>query len=206
MAELLKISSEDELLAHLMEKHELGQFAKVTRISTLRVSPEIDLLYVAKKEKKVIGYEIKLLRYNRRWKRANFYPFYTGIGQSLLYLQHGVDRSYLVVGLAPNLLGNSFASTVAKIEETANLFRTLRNVPTKYRYPYGQERFVSLYGFDCFGIMLWTPRNDILETKLKAERDCLALSYDEDLRHKHTCFLKRQFMYDKDFLDKRPLF
>lgn len=203
LEEPLEISNEDDLLAHLMAKHNLGKFAKVTRISTLPVSPEIDLLNVDEKEKIVIGYELKLLKYNKRWKRVDFKHLYSGIGQALLYLQHGVNRSYLVLGLSSSLPDNSVSSTTAKIEETANLFRMLRNIPTGYRYLGRREMTVATYGFDCFGIMLWTPSNDFLETKLKAEENYLPLKYVEDLKHKNRCLIRKEFMYDKKFLEKQ---
>lgn len=203
MTEPLEISSEDDLLAHLMEKHGLGQFAKVTRISTLLVSPEIDLLNINEMEEIVTGYELKLLKYNKQWKRANFSLLYSGIGQALLYLQHGVHRSYLVLGLSPNFPDNSVASTIAKIEETISLFRMLRNIPTGFRYPVMRETSVSTYNFDCLGIMLWTPNNDLLETKLEVTRNYLPLKYVEDLKHKNSCLLKKQFLYDRKFLEKQ---
>ena len=203
MVEPLEISSEDDLLAHLMKKHELGQFAKVTRISTLPISPEIDLLNINEREKIVTGYELKLLKYNKRLKRVNFNLLYSGIGQALLYYQHGVHRSYLVLGLSPSLPDNSVASTIVKIEETTSLFRILRNIPTGYRYPRRQEISVSTYGFDCLGIMLWTPNNDLLETKLEVGRNYLPLEYVEDLKHKNSCLLRKEFKCDKKFLEKQ---
>lgn len=203
MKDLQEISNEDDLLAHLMESYRLGEFAKVSRISTLSVSPEIDLLNVDETQKIAIGYEFKLLKYVKRWKRTSFYPLYSGIGQALLYLQHGINRTYLVVGVSPDIPRDSVAPTIVKIEKVINLFRTLRNMPTGYRYPYGRESIVPSYNFDCFGIMLWTPSDDLLHTKLKAERDYVPLKHIEDLKHKNICLLRREFKYDKAFLEKQ---
>lgn len=161
------------------------------------------MLNIDERRKIVTGYELKLLKYNKRWKRANFSLLYSGIGQALLYLQHGVHRSYLVLGLSPSLPDNSVASTIVKIEETISLFRMLRNIPTGYRYPRRREISVSTYGFDCLGIMLWTPNNDLLETKLEVTRNYLPLKYVEDLKHKNRCLLRKEFYCDRKFLEKQ---
>ena len=202
LGEPVEIFNEDGLLAHLMEKYKLGRFAKVSQISTVKISPDIDLLAINEIDKFVTGYEFKLLRYHKGWNKVNFTPVYTGIGQTFLYLQHGVNRSYLVLGLSSSIPDNDVASAIIKIEETVKSLRMLRNIPTGYRY-LGQEKSVATYGFDCIGIMLWNPNNNSLETKLKAERDYLALRYVEDLRHMNKCLLKKQFKYDEQFLENR---
>ena len=203
LQEPLKISNEDDFLAHLMKRYNLGNFAKVTRVSILPVSPEIDLLDVNTREKIVVGYELKLLKYNKHLKRVGLHPLYSGIGQALLYFLHGINRSYLVLGVSPSLPENHVASTIDRIEEIVNFFKMLRKISTGYRYLHGEETSMATYGFDCFGIMLWTPSNDLLQTELKAERNYLALGYDENLRHKNRCLLRGEFLYDKKFLEKR---
>lgn len=198
---LSEISNEDDLLAHLMVKHKIGQFAKVKQISTISISPEIDLLSI--EGQSAVGYELKLLKYNKRLKGVDFKPLYSGMGQMLLYLNHGVNRSYLVIGLSPTLIGGNVSSTNAKIEEATRLLKMFRNMQSGYRYPYGQEQAAKTYDFDCIGIMLWNPSTDSVDTKLEAKRDFLAVKLDADLKHLNACLIKKQFKYDKKFLERR---
>lgn len=198
---LSEISNEDDLLAHLMVRHGLGQFAKVKQISTKSISPEIDLLSI--REQSAVGYELKLLKYNKKLKRVDLNALYSGIGQMFLYLNHGVDRSYLVIGLSPTLVDGNVPSTIAKIEETTTLLRMFRSIPSGYRYPYGQPQEERTYDFDCIGIMLWNPNTDSVDIKLEAKSDFLAVKSDANLKHLNTCVINKEFKYDKKFLEKR---
>jgi hypothetical protein len=184
-----------------MVRHELGQFAKVKQISTKSISPEIDLLSI--REQSAVGYELKLLKYNKKLKRVDLDALYSGIGQMFLYLNHGVDRSYLVIGLSPTLISGNVSSTIAKVEEATKLLKMLRDIPSGYRYPYRQEQVAQTYNLDCVGIMLWNPSTDSVDTKLEATRDFLAVKCDANLKHLNTCVINKEFKYDKKFLEKR---
>ena len=75
-------------------------YPKVTKIAGKIISPEIDLLGVDKNNNIINGFEFKLLRYKTR--DANLRLLYQGIGQAMLYLNYGIDFSYLVLGMPRN--------------------------------------------------------------------------------------------------------
>lgn len=126
-----EIRDESNLQAYIMRKFRLGEFALVKHISTIKVSPEIDLLDVNENQKLVTGFEFKLLRYHRGWKKVNFYPLYQGIGQALSYFNFGVDKSYLVLGLSRGIPKESLSRTMKKIDETIAVFNMLKALHVK---------------------------------------------------------------------------
>jgi hypothetical protein len=122
-----EIQDENDLQYHLMKNYRLGEFAKVNRISTIEISPDIDSLEINESQKLVIGYEFKLLKYRKNWKKVDFYPMYQGIGQALSYFNFGVDKSYLVLGLSKEIPAEILSQTVKKIEETITMFNVLKS-------------------------------------------------------------------------------
>lgn len=121
-----EIQNEDDLQYYLMKKYRLGEFAKVNRISTIEISPDIDSLEVNESQKLVTGYEFKLLKYRKNWKKVDFYPIYQGMGQALAYFQFGVDKSYLVIGLHKGIPQDSLFFAKEKIQEITNMLKTFR--------------------------------------------------------------------------------
>ena len=213
------IENENDLVAHLMEHFKLGQCAMVSGISTLKISPDIDLLDVNEHQQIgdqrgiVTGYEVKLLKYRKDWKRVNFSPFYKGIGQALSYFQFGVDKSILVLGMSTPR--KSVSSTTSKIESFIESFTTLRALDARIRKYFDNsfkktpmlESVKSLLleaycGWNCFGIMIWTAYDDLLRTKLNAEQ-YFPIYLNKKLKHRKECLLRKEFKYDKNFLGKR---
>jgi len=121
-----EIRDENDLQYCLMKKYRLGEFAKVKCISTIEISPDIDLLEVNESQKLVTGYEFKLLKYRKNWKKVDFYPMYQGIGQALSYFQFGVDKSYLLLGLHKGISQESLSFAKKKIQETIDMLKTIR--------------------------------------------------------------------------------
>lgn len=215
------IENEDDLVAHLMEHFNLGQYAMVSGISTLKISPDIDLLQINEQKQigteqgVVIGYEVKLLKYRKNWKRVDFSPFYKGIGQALSYFQFGVDKSILVLGMSNDIPTESVFSTMSKIESVTELFSTLRALDTRIR-KYFRDHFKEIpelagvekmlletyCGWNCFGIAVWTPHDDLLMTKMNADQ-FFPIYLNKKLKHRKECLLRKEFKYDKDFLEKR---
>ena len=215
------IENEDDLVAHLMEHFSLGQYAMVSGISTVKISPDIDLLDVNEQRRIgtergiVIGYEVKLLKYRKNWKRVDFSPFYKGIGQALSYFQFGVDKSILVLGMSDDIPVESVSSTMSKIESVTELFSTLRALDTRVR-KYFRDHFKKIpelagvesmlletyCGWNCFGIAVWTPHDDLLMTKMNADQ-FFPIYLNEKLKHRKECLLRKEFKYDKNFLEKR---
>ena len=238
------IQDEDDLQFHLMKTFGLGEFAKVNRISTIEISPDIDLLDVNESQKLVTGYEFKLLKYRKNWKKVDLNPVYQGIGQALSYLNFGVDKSYLVLGLSREIPNESLSRAMKKIEETIAVFNMLKTPNVERVNKIGEaigevlgavleiEEKANLYkvvtpstlpmllqdiqvkllilskslkkeisGIGCFGIKVWTEHDDILITRLETEETFPISSY-EDLQHKKRCLLRKEFKYDKDFLNR----
>ena len=220
MLKTVEIASEDELLAYLMKRYNLGKFAKVNRISTYEISPDIDLLdvneyrQIATERGIVTGYEFKLLKYRKDWKRVNFYPMYKGIGQALSYFRYGVDKSILVLGMSSDIPRESVSSTMSEIESVIESFSTLRAFDTRIR-KYFDDSFketpmlegakgllLETYcGWNCFGIMVWTAYDDLLMTKLSAEQ-YFPIYLNEKLKHRKECLLRKEFKYKEGFLEK----
>ena len=234
------ILKEDDLLAYFMQKYRLGEFAKVNRISTIVISPDIDLLSINEYQKIVTGYEFKLLRYRKNWKRVDFAPMYKGIGQAFSYFQFGVDKSYLILGLSKEIPTRLVSSTVKKIEETIAIFNILKvfinkkieqfaeeigrligvleevKAMSKHIQVFGQRaqanwesamekvrvvRTEKEGGLGCFGIMTLTEYDDLLMTRLSAD-EVFPVNFYEDLKHKKECLLRKEFRYDKHFLER----
>ena len=219
--EATQVFSEGDLLAYLMENWRIGKFAKVYGISTLTISPDIDLLDVNESQKIVTGYEIKLLKYRKDWKRVNLGLMYKGIGQALSYFHFGVDKSYLILGISKDIPSRSVLLTMKKIKETIAIFNTLRSFINR-RFEGLSERIGTLMGeldkytpqtavryapiggpcgISCFGIKVWTGHNDLLMTKMKADEN-FPVSTDKDLQHKKNCLLRKEFKWDKTFLER----
>ena len=93
-----RFKAEDELLKSVLP---YGAYPKVSAIGGKRISPDIDILEVQKvsqTQSRLIGYELKLMKFDKRSKGLGWNSFYSGIGQALLYLKNGVHQAGLVLG------------------------------------------------------------------------------------------------------------
>lgn len=202
------VEDEDDFLAILMDNYHLGEFPKVSQIATTKLSPDIDLLHVDESQRIVIGYELKLLKYNKRWKQPNFISLYTGIGQALSLFKFGVDRSYLILGISKRIPKDS--STKQRIQEIAMIFECLRNsieqdVTVRLRsyekalwggaMSQGIQKISSLR---CFGIMYWDEHTDSLSTILEAGGK-FPNDENQDFSLFKQCLLKKHFKYAESF-------
>lgn len=220
-----KISTEDDLLAHYLKnyikkKDRFRFFPKVHTISTLRISPDIDLLQLSLSLNLVIGYEFKVLKYYEHWKRkkVNYNPMYAGIGEALLYFQHGIDKCYLVLGVT-EMPPPVMDIILQKIEQAIDIFHILTRVFTVWwrenraltqkhnvlaHYIKSKEKSLGNekehWGFGCFGVMVWTERGGLKVIKNADQR--FPISEDSDLMHKKECLLRKEFRYKKRFLKK----
>lgn len=218
-----KILTEDDLLIHYMQNYIERKdrfFPKVHTISTLPISPDIDLLLINKESELVVGREFKLLKYREGWKRVNYNPMYSGIGEALLYFQYGIDKCYLVLGLA-EMPSNWIDTTLEKIDQAIENFNILTKLFTNWskqlhecRTKKNEKPIVRWFlerhglgdseewrwGFGCFGIMVWNER-DGLKVKKNADQH-FPVSRNPDLKHKKECLLREEFKYKKSFLDK----
>ena len=180
-----KIPDEDSFQAHIMKSHGWfagyahAHFPKVTKIAGEQISPEIDLVNIDFSNKKITGYEFKLLKYQT--SDANYKRVHEGIGQTILYFQHGIDRCYLVLGIHSNLSARASFQVARKISRVTEHLKKIHNY-----VPY-------------LGLAVWKEKEDSLSTHIATASDFPISSY-EDIRHKKECLLRREFSWSNKFL------
>lgn len=217
-----EVRNEDDFLLYYMEHYAKNKkmfFPKVHMISTLSTSPDIDLLFINQEKKLVVGYEFKVLKYYTGWKRVDYNPLYSGIGEALSYFQHGIDKCYLVLGLT-DMPSEWVDKTLEKINEMISNFDILTNLFTGWakeiqeieKFPMKFEQTFDLnlnrvkigeneekqWGFGFFGVMVWTKRDGVLMVKKNADQH-FPISESTDLTHKRECLLRKEFKYKKKF-------
>jgi len=180
---LSKTRDENDLM-YLLSKHMSEVYAKVTEIPRGNpIQPDIDILEVQRHQTPplVVGYEVKLLRYNKKYNAVNLQEFYKGVGQIHCYFQHGVDRAWLVFGIesAPEGVDRK---TRERIQSICNSFKITFGSYMKYL----GIRFLDWNGI---GVVL-----------LDAEGNFSVSSYD-DPRYKKESILKKQFKWSKNWLE-----
>jgi hypothetical protein len=95
--------TEDHLLKSVLP---YGAYPKVSAIGGKRINPDIDILEVqrvSQNQFRLVGYEVKLMRFDKRANGLSWTSFYGGIGQALLYLKNGVHQAVLVLGFHENV-------------------------------------------------------------------------------------------------------
>jgi len=197
-----QIFDERDLLKYIGKKWGLGKFGKVYRISTFNISPDIDLLNINKQENTVTGYEFKMIKYHRGWKRPNIKPLFTGIGQALSYFQFGIDQSYVVFGLSPEIPEKIIPQLINRIDELATVFNRFRRLAESFKsqvFPFKplEINFTGTLsrlqtGLGCLGIYVWDSHSDTLTCKLRAEEG-FPIGMDRNLMHWHNCLLRKEF-------------
>jgi len=96
-----RFKTEEELLKDVLRSLPYDAYPKVSAIGGKKISPDIDILQIARisqNQFRLIGYEIKLMKFDKKRKGLSWNGFYSGIGQALLYLKNGVHRAFLVLG------------------------------------------------------------------------------------------------------------
>jgi hypothetical protein len=105
-----RFENEDEFLKEIL--HRIGTtevYPKVSVIAGKKIRPDIDILEIKRESRnqhKVIGYELKLIKFDKRNKGLSWYAFYQGVGQALLSLKHGIHRCILLIGFHKNVPDN----------------------------------------------------------------------------------------------------
>jgi hypothetical protein len=101
-----RFKTEEELLKEVLRSLAYKVYPKVSAIGGKKISPDIDILQierVSQNQFRLVGYEIKLVKFDKRSKGLGWNSFYSGIGQALLYLKNGVHRAVLVLGFHENI-------------------------------------------------------------------------------------------------------
>jgi len=173
------VSNEDELMGRVIRSQSWSGFSKVDKISTIKLSPDIDFLQVDTIWGMTEGYEFKLIKYREDWKRANLMSMYTGLGEAVHYFQFGVDKSHLVLGMSNTIPPDALEVSMKKVMEFLLPLSTFQTM-----------------GVGCLGVYLWNERNDMLKQLLTPKEDFIL---HDDIKHLKTCLLKGQFKYDKQF-------
>jgi hypothetical protein len=184
MIDLSEKQKEKELIRHLRDTHDLGErglgpYYFVNRIAGTRISPDIDMLTISSDTNYlhiVNGYEFKLLHY--KTNAANYKALYQGVGQALLYFWHGLDRSYLVLGVSKEISEKRERQLLSKLYDSAMLFEALR----------------VYFGFNCFGVYVWRERDDSLRLESSKVKGVLPWKAD-DIVLKRQNLLKGNFDY-----------
>ena len=102
-----RFENEEDFLKEIL--HRIGiieVYPKVSAIAGKKIRPDIDLLEIKRESQnkfKVIGYELKLIKFKKENKALSWYSFYQGLGQALLSLTHGIHRGILLIGFHRNV-------------------------------------------------------------------------------------------------------
>lgn len=168
----------------------LGEFfPRIKSIARKKIYPDIDLLEI--KESKtgtiIIGYELKLLKYDKI-KGLSLNAFYQGIGQSLLLFKHGVHRSVLALAFHQSV-------TDIMVEEFKNDLLNMKNVLTAM-LPIGHVG-LALYLHEG------SPLSYIVEP---IENFQHSFFIEERVKFFREAIINRKFTYDKRLKKKLKQF
>lgn len=79
-----RFKNEDEFLKEILHRMgTTGVYPKVSAIAGKKIRPDIDILEIKKESQsqyKIIGYELKLIKFNKRNKGLSWCAFYQGLG------------------------------------------------------------------------------------------------------------------------------
>ena len=106
-----RFKTEEELLRSVLNSLHYDVYPRVSAIGGKKINPDIDILQIERVSRdrfRLIGYEIKLMKYDKRSGGLSWNAFYSGIGQALLYLKNGVHRVALVLGFHENVPDDGF--------------------------------------------------------------------------------------------------
>ena len=195
----MNILNEDDLLYMLYKERRKNNFKVYPKVSEIprgkknMILPDIDLLEIDANRSKVMGYEVKVLKYR---KTSNNFPlggFYKGLGQVLCYFQHGVEWAYLVLGLCgvpEDRLEVSSASEGNILDKTDNSLMQI--------WEFLKERLFPSSGY--IGIMVY--RQDIEKKWQSFIPPPLESSFhiSPDINFKYDCLTRQQFTWAKKWL------
>ena len=187
MSSEFQIQNENEFLFMLCEKKKTEEvYPKVTAIPRgHRITPDIDLLEIKRYgDVHTIGYELKLLKFNKKTMDVPFTPFYTGLGEATCYFQHGVERVHLIIGcyLVPQDHLDLLDKIEKRLEEICKLMKesVLVISPHLGIEFYRQDRNYSI--------------------TLKPTEGKFYVSVHEDIQHKRECLLRKEFSWGRTWL------
>lgn len=186
----IEIQNEDDFLFkyyQITTASGTESYPKVTYIPKgKRIAPDIDLLTINSHRKPplIVGFEFKLLKYDKRSKDISFYPFYTGLGQAMCYLQKGIDRVCLVIGCfnIPEDRLNLLDKIENKLNETCEFIC---------------ETFDSFSSYLAVDLVRQDREFSI---GIKQPKRIFPVNSYEDIKHKRECMLRKEFSWGKRWL------
>ncbi len=102
-----RFETETELLKSvLLYLGKINVYPKVSAIAGKKINPDIDILQIKRVSQNrygLVGYEIKLMKFDKRSKGLSWNVLYQGVGQALLYFLNGIHRAVLVLGFHKNV-------------------------------------------------------------------------------------------------------
>ena len=107
-----RFKSEEELLKSVLHSLAFDSYPKVSAIAGSKINPDIDILEISRSsanQYRLIGYELKLMKYDKRSKGLSWAALYKGAGHALLYLKNGVNQVALVLGFHENVPNDEIA-------------------------------------------------------------------------------------------------
>lgn len=174
-----RFKTEDELLKSTLDSLFYEAYPKVSVIGGKKISPDIDILEIQKVSQnqfRLIGYEIKLMKFHKTSKGLSWYNFYNGIGQAFIYLKNGVQRVVLVLGFDESVYDDKL------IDEFCN---RLDNKKDLLRSILGSYISIGVYLYRKAGIHL------LIKT------DSYFLSVDKEVRLLSNELLQGKFKFNK---------
>ena len=177
-----RFKTEEELLKSVLHSLPYNVYPKVSAIGGKRINPDIDILQIkriSENQFQLIGYEIKLMRFNKRSKGLSWSRFYSGIGQALLYLKNGVHRAALVLGFHENIFSDKL------IDEF-------------YRWMWDNKELLKRIFGNHISIGLCLYKNGSISMIIEADHDFHPLN--EKIRLLSTELLHRKFSFNKKLI------
>ena len=179
----VRFKSEEELLRAILSSLSYAElYPRVTAIGGKEIVPDIDILQVdriSQNQFRLIGHEVKLIKFDKKSKGLSWNCFYSGIGQALLLLKNGVQRASLVLGFHENVQDDRL------IED---LIDWLRNNAELLKSIFGNYISIGLYLH--FGGGIYTP--------IEVNSDFY--TSDESIRLLSEELLQKKFTFNKKLM------
>lgn len=174
-----RFKSEEELLKSVLHALIYEAYPKVSAIAGNKISPDIDILEISRKSEsqyRLIGYELKLMKFDRRTRGLSWDAFYKGIGQALLYLKNGVQHAVLVLGFHESVQDDSM-------------------IENFHRWLWDKKELLNRILGNYISIGTFLYRRGSLSLEIETNSDFYPP--DEETRFLSQALLKRRFTFDK---------
>jgi len=183
------ISSEDDLVVYVGKKYVDTDYDVYPQVSIIsrhtQVTPDIDLLLLNEKTNTIFGYELKLIKYHKGYKRYDYNPIYSGVGEALIYYKYGLEKVYLCIGIF-------FNPTIENAHKEA-IRSKIKDVIDFYKYTNLQK----ILGLDIYEI----NKDEVTyrrEIEIQGNLTRLPVDFDH---HKELLF-RKQFSYKSNLRNK----